>query len=198
MGSLKLVKNSFNESIQTKIDSADSLPEDVAIAGDHITQALIQGKKLLVCGEGVHAALSQIFTTHLLHRINIERPSLPIISLSDNLSLYSAINSDTGANEVFARQVRALGDAGDILLTISHDGESFACAQAIRAGLNKDMAIISLTGDSGGEIAGLTGPDDIEIRVPSANPLKIVEVHLMILNSIAYLVDINLFGDTGS
>jgi len=197
MNSLSLIKNTFNESIQTKIDTADALPEIVANAGDLITQALIQGKKLLVCGEGSNAALAQVFTTLLLHRVSIERPSLPVICLSDNLSLYSAINKDTSSNEVFARQVRALGDSGDVLLTVSQDGESFACSQAIRAGLNKDMLIISLTGDSGGEIAGLTGPDDVEIRVPSSNHLKVSEVQLMILNSLAYLVDFNLFGDTG-
>ncbi len=198
MDSLDLVKNSFTESIQIKIDSADALPELIASSGNLLTQALVSGKKILLCGTGSSAALTQIFTTLLMHRLSIERPSLPVISLADNLPLYSAISSDTGSNEVFARQVRALGEAGDILVTLSQDGNCFASAQAIRAALSRDMLIVSLTGDDGGEIAGLTGPDDIEIRVPSNNPQRVLEVQLMITNCLAYLVDTNLFGNTGN
>jgi len=198
MDPIDMVRNSFNESIQIKIDSADALPEHILAAGNMLTQTLIAGKKVLVCGSGNYSALTQIFTTHLMHQLTRERPSLPVISLSDNLALFSAISNETGSNEVFARQVRALGDESDILLTLSADGNCFACAQAIRAALSRDMYIISLTGDDGGEITGLTGPEDIEIRIPSNDPQRILEVQLMIINCLAHLVDINLFGEIGS
>ncbi len=195
MAQLEQVRNSFNESIQIKIDSADALAELISEAGAVLTQTLISNQKILTCGTGVEASLAQSFTTLLLHQTVRERPSLPAICLSDNISLYSAITEDTGSNEVFSKQVRALGNSGDVLITFSNDGNCFPCAQAIRAALNKDIMIISLTGNDGGEIAGLTGPDDIEIRVPSANPQRVSEVQLMILNCLASLVDINLFGD---
>ncbi len=195
MEQLELVRNSFNESIQIKIDSADALAEIISDAGAVLTQALVSNNKILTCGTNIEASLAQSFATLLLHQTERERPSLPAICLSDNISLYSAITEDTGANEVFSKQIRALGNSGDVLVTFSSDGNCFACAQAIRAALNKDLMIISLTGNDGGEIAGLTGPDDIEIRVPSANPQRVSEVQLMILNCLASQVDINLFGD---
>ncbi len=195
MPQLEQVRNSFNESIQTKIDSADALPELVASAAEILTQALVSEHKILTRGTGVEAALAQSFATLLLHQLQRERPSLPAICLSDNIPLFSAITKDTGANEVFAKQVRSLGNAGDVLVTFSNDGNCFACAQAIRAALSKDLLIISLSGNDGGEIAGLTGPDDVEIRVPSANPQRVSEVQLMVLNCLASLLDINLFGD---
>jgi len=195
MEQLELVRNCFNESIQIKIDSADALAEIISEAGAVLTQALISNNKILTCGTNVGASLAQSFATLLLHQTHRERPSLPVICLSDNISLFSAINHDIGANEVFAKQIRALGDSGDVLVTFSSDGNCFACAQAIRAALNKDLMIVSLTGNDGGEIAGLTGPEDIEIRVPSGNSQRVSEVHLMILNCLATQVDINLFGD---
>ncbi len=195
MSSVELVKNIFNESIQTKIDSADALPELVARAGTLVTQALISNHKILLCGTGIEATLAQAFTTLLLHQVHNERPGLPAICLSDNVSLLSAINNDNNPNEVFAKQVRALGRAGDILVTLTKDGNCFPCAQAIRAALSKDLLIVSISGDDGGQIAGLTGPDDVEILIPSTNSLRVNEVQLMIINCLACVVDSNLFGE---
>lgn len=193
MNTLDFVKNAFNESIQTKIDSADALPDLVARTGSIMTQALIANKKILVCGTGVEATLAQAFSTLLIHQIERERPSLPAICLCDNFSLFSAVYSDN--NEIFSKQVRAFGNSGDILLSISEDGNCLSCVQAVRAALNKDMLIVSLSGDDGGQIAGLTGPDDIKLLIPSTKSLKVNEVQLMILNCLASLIDKNLFGD---
>ncbi|HFB64402.1 MAG TPA: SIS domain-containing protein [Aeromonadales bacterium] len=195
MSSVELVKNVFNESIQTKIDSADALPELVARASELITRALVSNNKILLCGTGIEATLAQAFTTLLLHQVQKERPGLPAICLSDNVSLITAINDDNNLNEVFSKQVRALGNAGDILISITKDGNCFPCVQAIRAALSKDMLIVALSGDDGGQIAGLTGADDVEILIPSTNTLRVNEVQLMIINCIATVVDSNLFGE---
>jgi len=193
MNTLDFVKNAFNESIQTKIDSADALPDLVAKAGAIMTQALISNKKILICGTGVEATLAQAFATLLIHQIERERPSLPAICLSDNFSLFSAVYSQN--NEIFSKQVRALGNSGDILVSISKDGNCMSCVQAVRAALNKDMIIVSLCGDDGGQIAGLTGPEDIKLLIPSTHTLKVNEVQLMVINCLASLIDTNLFGD---
>ncbi len=195
MSSVELVKNIFNQSIQTKIDSADALPDVVARASELITNALVSDNKILICGTGVEATLAEAFTTLLIHQVHKERPSLPAICLSDNISLITGVHNDNNLNEVFSKQVRALGHAGDILISITRDGNCFPCAQAIRAALNKDMLIIALSGDDGGQIAGLTSADDVEILIPSTHSLRVNEVQLMIINCIATVVDSNLFGE---
>lgn len=195
MNTVDRVKEQFNRSIQCKIDAADMLPEKVAAAADLIVQTLVSDRKIMVCGDGISGELGDMFANQLMHQIQRERPSLPVISLTANAALYSAIARDTGLNEVYARQIRALGQSGDVLVVVTANDQSPSCAQAIRTALSRDMLIIVIAGDNDGEIWSLTGYDDVEIRINATQRQHIYEVQLMVLNTIAHLIDVALFGE---
>ncbi len=195
METLARVRENFNRSIQSKIDAADTLPEKVAAAAELMVHTLISDRKIMVCGDGISGELGDMFANQLMHQIQRERPALPVISLTANAALYSAIARDTGLNEVYARQIRALGQNGDVLVVVTANDQSPSCAQAIRTALSRDMLIIAIAGDNDGEIWSLTGADDVEIRINATRRQHIYEVQLMVLNTLAELIDISLFGE---
>ena len=149
------IRNLFTESIQTKIDAADALPDDIARAADMLVNALTQGKKILCCGNGGSAGDALHFASEMVNRFERERPSLPAIALNSDVNTMTAIANDYGYDEVFSKQVKAIGQPGDILLGFSTSGNSKNVIEAIKAALNRDMLIITLTGKDGGEMAGL-------------------------------------------
>lgn len=187
------IKEHFTESIQTKIAAAEVLAEDIQTAAQMLTICLLNGNKILACGNGVMAALGQLFVTQLVHKFDTERPSLPAISLTADSLLLSGIAAETGYDDIYAKQVRALGQHGDILLLLSAEGNDKALLKAAEAALGRDMTLIALTGNDGGEMAGLLGPSDVEIRVPSANKARILEVNLLCLQCLSDLIDRTLF-----
>lgn len=189
------IKDIFTESIQTKIAAADALPESIAKAGETMVKCLLDGNKILSCGNGGSAGDAQHFSSEMLNRFERERPGLPAIALNTDTGTLTSIANDYSYNEVFSKQVRALGQAGDILLAISTSGNSRNIIQAMEAALAKDMLIVALTGKDGGEMAGLVGPNDVEIRVPSNSTARIQEVHLVIIHSLCDLIDRQLFGN---
>jgi DnaA initiator-associating protein len=192
---IERIRNTFTESIQTKIAAADALPEKIAKAADLIVNCLLNGGKILTCGNGGSAGDAQHFSSEMVNRFERERPPLPAISLSTDVSILTSIANDYGFKEVFSKQVKALGQADDILLVFSTSGNSQNVIEAMRTALAKDMLIIACTGKDGGELAGLIGPTDVEIRVPSNSTARIQEVHLVIIHSLCDLIDNRLFGE---
>lgn len=187
------IKENFTESIQTKIAAAEALSDDIQTAAQMLTICLLNGNKILSCGNGSAAALSQLFVSQLVHRYETERPSLPAIALNADNVLLSGIAAENGFDEIYAKQVRALGQSGDIMLMIAGAGRDKALIKAAEAALSRDMTIIALTGADGGELAGLLGPSDVEIRVPSASMPRILEVNLLCLQCLCDLIDRTLF-----
>lgn len=183
----------FAESIQTKIVAAEALPEVIEKAAIALSEALIRGNKILICGNGGAAALAQIFSSHLLNKYEKERPSLPAIAITADSALVSAIATDSHFDEIYAKQISALAQNGDVLLTISHGGNSRNMIKAVETALSKSIQIISLNGVDGGELAGLLGSDDIEIRAPSDRGSRIEEIHLLVINCLSDLIDQQLF-----
>jgi len=183
----------FAESIQTKIVAAEALPEFIEKAAKAIADTLINGNKILVCGNGGAAALSQIFASHLLNKYEKERPSLPAISITADSALLSAIATDSHFDEIYAKQISAIAQTGDILMVICHGGNSRNMIKAVEVALSKSIQIIALNGVDGGELAGLLGSDDIEIRAPSDKGSRIEEVHLLVINCLSDLIDQQLF-----
>ncbi|WP_252179331.1 phosphoheptose isomerase [Endozoicomonas sp. 4G] len=183
----------FSDSIDAKIRAADSLPPLIAQASEMMVQSLLNEGKILTCGNGGSAGDAQHFVSGLLNRYERERPSLPAMSLcADSLTL-SSIANDTSFHEVFSKQVRALGQQGDILLAISTSGNSPNIVQAIQAAHDRDVHVIALTGKSGGDMARLLHPEDIEIRVPDNSSPRIREVHTLIIHCLCDLIDEYLF-----
>lgn len=190
------IKANFTESIQTKIAAIEILPPAIERAAMMMVEALIRGNKILACGNGGSAMHAQQFVAKLLNRYERDRPSLPALSLTADNATITSIANDYSYDEVFSKQVRALGQTGDILLAISTSGHSRNVIHAMEAALSRDMTIVALTGSDGGEMAGLLGPSDVEIRVPSNRAARIEEVHLLVIHSLCECIDNSLFPET--
>jgi len=190
---LERIKDSFTESIQTKIDAAGALPEPIEKAAEMMVRCLLGGNKILSCGNGGSAGDAQHFSAELLNRYEIERPPLPAIALSCDTSTITAIANDYHYDEIFSKQIFALGQPGDILLAISTSGNSGNIIKAMEAALSRDMTIVALTGKDGGSMAGLMSAGDVEIRVPSNVTARIQEVHLLVIHCLCDNIDRTLF-----
>ena len=190
------IKANFTESIQTKIAASEVLPEAIANASMMMVEALIRGNKILSCGNGGSAGDAQHFSSELLNRYERDRPSLPAMALTTDSSTITSIANDYSYDEVFSKQVRALGQPGDILLAISTSGNSRNVINAMEAALSRDMTIVALTGKDGGEMAGFLGTNDVEIRVPSNRTARIQEVHLLAIHNLCECIDNTLFPDS--
>ena len=192
------IRDLYNESIQTQIASVDLLSEHIERAGSALVNALLNGHKILTCGIGGSAGVAQIFASALINRLNRERPSLPAMALnSDGVSM-SAISDDLSFNEVYAKQIRAIGQHGDVLVALSTSGNARSVIAAMEAALSRDMLIIALTGKDGGSMAGLLGSADVELRVPSNVSARIQESHLFIVHCLCDHIDRALFGSVGA
>lgn len=184
----------FQSSIETKQQSTAVLAPVIEQAADSMVQALLSGGKILSCGNGGSAGDAQHFSSELLNRFERERPSLPAVALTTDSSTVTSIANDYSYNEVFSKQIRALGNAGDVLLAISTSGNSANVVQAIQAAHDREMRVVALTGKDGGDMTSLLLPDDIEIRVPSNVTARIQEVHLLAIHCLCDLIDWQLFG----
>ncbi|MGL4352040.1 MAG: SIS domain-containing protein, partial [Plesiomonas shigelloides] len=141
---LEQIKACFTESIQTQIAAAEALPDAIARAALVMAQCLLNGNKILCCGNGASAANAQHFTACLVNRYETERPSLPAIALTADSIMLTAIGNDDWQTEIYSKQVRALGQNGDILLAISTKGNSKDIVKAVEAAVTRDMTIIAL------------------------------------------------------
>ncbi|OGT61845.1 MAG: phosphoheptose isomerase [Gammaproteobacteria bacterium RIFCSPHIGHO2_12_FULL_43_28] len=191
---IERIKAGFTESIQTKINTADAILNIIAEASEEIVQALLEGHKILTCGNGGSACDALRFSSEMLNRFRQERPGLPAIALTADISTLTAIANDYHFSDVFAKQVRTLGQPGDLLLAISTSGNSANIVSAIKAAHDKDMNVIALTGFDGGKLVDHLHEKDIEIRVPGYDTARIQETHLLILHCICDIIDYRLFG----
>lgn len=189
------VFSTFLASAQTKQNCAEALAPTISAAAEHMANALLDGKKILVCGNGGSAADAQHFSSELLNRFELERPALPAIALTTDSSTLTSIANDYRYEQVFSRQIQALGQRGDLLLAISTSGNSPSILRAAEAAMEREMTIIALTGRDGGELARMTREnEDLVICVPSAVTARIQEVHLLTLHCLCDLIDQQLLG----
>lgn len=187
--------NHFSASIDTKIKASEQLPPFIEHAANMMVASLVSGGKILSCGNGGSAGDSQHFSSEMLNRFERERPSLPAIALTTDSSTVTSIANDYSYNEVFSKQIRALGNPGDILLAISTSGGSKNVIEAIKAAHDREMQVVALTGKDGGDMASLLTNNDVEIRVPSDVTARIQEVHLLVIHCLCDLIDCALFGE---
>jgi len=197
MDPVQRVRKNFAESIQVKTEAAERLAPVIAAAADMMTQCLLNEHKVLSCGNGGSAADAQHFSAEMLNRFEMERPGLPAVALTTDTSTLTSIANDYQFADVFAKQIRALGRPGDVLLAISTSGESPNIIHAVDAAHDREMKVVALTGREGGQIADLIREHDVEIRVPSWSTARIQEVHIMILHSLCDLIDHQLLGVEG-
>jgi len=196
MDPVKRVRDHFTESIAVKEISGEQLAESIAAAGLVMSDALLDDGKILSCGNGGSAADAQHFSSELLNRFEMERPGLPALALTTDSSTLTSISNDYAYEEIFAKQVRALGKSQDVLLAISTSGNSENVLRAISAAHERGMRVVALTGCDGGRMADSFAADDVEIRVPATRTARIQEVHLVVIHCLCDLIDTALLGES--
>ena len=184
----------FQDSIAVKRQSLEVLIEPIHRAGEAMVNSLLNNGKILSCGNGGSAGDAQHFSAELLNRFEKERPGLPAIALTTDSSTLTAIANDYSYEEIFSKQVSALGQAGDVLLAISTSGNSANVAAAMKAAQEREMLTVVLSGNDGGTMKSMLGEQDIEIRVPSRRTARIQEVHLVVIHCLCDFIDTQLFG----
>jgi len=194
MDPIERITQQFSDSIQTKQQALETVAPGIAHAAELMTRALLSDRKILACGNGGSAADAQHFSSELLNRFEMERPGLPAIALTTDSSTLTSIANDYDFGDVFAKQVRALGQPGDVLLAISTSGSSPNVVQAARAAHAREMEVVALTGRDGGELSSLLKGHDVEIRVPAPSTARIQEVHILVIHCLCDLIDLQLLG----
>ncbi|MBA2653975.1 MAG: phosphoheptose isomerase [Gammaproteobacteria bacterium] len=195
MSVIERIKQHFHDSISIKSLSAELLPNAIASAGQLMVQALLDNHKILSCGNGGSAADAQHFSSEMINRFETERPSLPAIALTTDTSTLTSIANDYHYDEIFAKQIKGLGQAGDILFAISTSGNSGNMVKAVQVAHDRNLHVIALTGKDGGQMASLLQGNDVEIRVPAQSTARIQETHLLIIHCLCDLIDRTLFSN---
>ncbi|SDH81155.1 phosphoheptose isomerase [Propionivibrio dicarboxylicus] len=184
----------FADSAQTKLDAVELLSPLIAQAAETMVASLVGNGKVLACGNGGSAADAQHFAAELVGRFEVERQGLAAIALTTDTSIMTAVGNDYGYNTIFERQVRALGQSGDVLLAISTSGNSPSIIEAINAAHENDLRVVALTGKGGGKMGAMLRDGDIHLCVPSSRTARIQEVHLLTIHCLCDAIDCLLLG----
>lgn len=190
------IQNQFTESIATKEKALAAMAVPIEAAIRVMATSLAAGGKVMACGNGGSAADSQHFAAELLNRFEKERAPLAAIALTTDTSTLTSIANDYAYDQVFAKQVAALGRPGDVLLAISTSGNSPNVAEAIKVAHARGVRIVALTGKGGGTIGKQLKSDDIHLCVPADRTARIQEVHLLTLHCLCDGIDALILGET--
>ena len=194
MDSIKRVTQHFEASAQLKLSMAQVLAPTIAGAAQLMVKCLLSDGKILACGNGGSAADAQHFSAELLNRFEMERPGLACVALTTDSSTITSIANDYTFEQIFSKQVRALGRKGDVLLAISTSGNSPNIIDAIHAAHERNVHVVALTGRNGGKIGQLMTGQDVHICVVSDSTARIQEVHLLTLHCLCDAIDCSLLG----
>jgi phosphoheptose isomerase len=189
-----LIATSFQSTIETIAMSVDDLAGPIESGSELLANALLNDHKIISCGNGVDATLAQQFANNLLSRFEHDRPALPALALGGDGSTLTAIVQSNGINDIFSRQIRALGQQGDILLCINSTRNSPGLLRAIQAAHERNMQVVALSNSGDSEMSTLMGMEDVGITVAAPSQARTVELHTMTLNSLCELIEHRLFG----
>ena len=184
----------FTDSAHLKLQALEVLVDPIARAAERMVQCLMNEGKIMSCGNGGSAADAQHFAAEMLNRFERERPGLAALALTTDSSTMTSIANDYAFEQIFSKQLRALGQPNDLLLAISTSGNSKNILEAIHAAHERDIGVVALTGNGGGEIAEALYPSDIHLCVPSNITARIQEVHLLTLHCLCDAIDYSLLG----
>ncbi|CAI06928.1 Phosphoheptose isomerase [Aromatoleum aromaticum EbN1] len=188
------ISRQFEDSARIKLEALEALAAPIAGAVEIMIGSLLNNGKILACGNGGSAADAQHFAAELVNRFEMERPPLAAIALTTDTSTLTSIANDYDFTQVFSKQVRALGHPGDVLLAISTSGNSPNVIEAIAAAREREMRVIALTGNDGGQIGALLDDGDVHLCVPAQRTARIQEVHLLTLHCLCDGIDCLLLG----
>lgn len=189
------IQQQFFDSADLKYAAAEILAKPIADAVNAIVGCITGGGKVLACGNGGSASDAQHFAAEFIGRFERERPGLAAIALTTDSSILTAISNDYAYEVVFAKQVQALGNPGDVLLALSTSGNSANVLAAVEAAQSKEMTVIALTGRGGGKMREQLTETDVHICVPHERTARIQEVHLLVLHCLCDAVDLQLLGE---
>jgi D-sedoheptulose 7-phosphate isomerase len=189
------LKAHFDEGVELRLRMAQTLPREIARAGEALAAAIRAGGKALACGNGGSAADCQHFAAELVGRFERERPGMPAIALTVDSSALTAIANDYDFDRVFSKQVEALGRPGDMLLAISTSGNSRNVVEAMKAAQAKGLAVIALTGRDGGAMAKMVRANDFHLNVSHPRTMRVQEIHLLVIHCLCEVVDNVIYGE---
>ncbi|MDO8348290.1 MAG: phosphoheptose isomerase [Rugosibacter sp.] len=195
MSLIHRVQQNFHDSIETKQRAVTTLTEPIEAAVRLMVHSLRHGGKIMACGNGGSAADSQHFAAELLNRFEKERPPLAAIALTTDTSTLTSIANDYRYEDVFSKQIQALGKAGDVLLAISTSGNSPNVIEAIHVAHALGVRVVALTGRGGGKMTALLKADDIHLCVPAERTARIQEVHLLTIHCLCDGIDALILGE---
>ncbi len=195
MDHYQIIADNFQSTIETIAMSVDSLAEAIEHGSELMARALLADRKIIACGNGVDAALAQLFACILLNRFEADRPALPALTLGAENACVTAIAQSSSINDIFSRQLRALGQAGDILLCINSSRGAGNLLRAVQTAQDRNMGVILLSNSRDGELGVLIRPEDVQLQVPAKRQARIVEMHTMVIHSFCELIDHSLFGN---
>jgi D-sedoheptulose 7-phosphate isomerase len=191
---LQRIQQQFIDSADLKYQCAQSLAPQVEAATQAVLASVTGGGKVLTCGNGASASAAQHFAASFVGRYERERPELAALCLSADAAVLTGIATDFDTRMVFSRQVRALGQAGDVLLVLSTSGNSANVLAAVEAAHEREMTVVALTGGRGGRLLQILRDTDVQICVPHDVPARVLEVHHLVLHCICDGVDAQLLG----
>ena len=194
MDLISRISENFSESAHLKLQSMDALAKPIAAAAERMVQCLRADGKILACGNGGSAADCQHFSAELLNRFEMERPGLAAIALTTDTSTLTSIANDYDFEQIFSKQVRALGHKNDVLLAITTSGNSKNVLAAVAAAHENGMSVVALTGHNGGRMTEVLQASDIHVCVPAQSTARIQEVHLLTLHCLCDAIDCLLLG----
>jgi D-sedoheptulose 7-phosphate isomerase len=194
MDLISRISENFSESAHLKLQSMDALAKPIAAAAERMVQCLRADGKILACGNGGSAADSQHFAAELLNRFEMERPGLAAMALTTDTSTITSIGNDYDFEQIFSKQVRALGHKNDVLLAITTSGNSKNVLAAVAAAHENGMRVVALTGRNGGKMTEILQSADIHVCVPAQSTARIQEVHLLTLHCLCDAIDCLLLG----
>jgi len=189
------IQQHFVDSADLKYQAAQTLNKPIAAAIQAVLACVTSGGKVLACGNGGSAADAQHFAAEFVGRFERERPELGAIALTTDSSILTAVANDYDFTQIFSKQVRALGQAGDVLLAITTSGNSANVLAAVEAAHSREMTVVALTGRGGGRMGQALRETDVHICVPHERTARIQEVHLLAIHCICDGVDATLLGD---
>jgi D-sedoheptulose 7-phosphate isomerase len=189
------IQQQFTDSAQTKQQALAAMAGPIEAAVRAMVASLKAGGKIMACGNGGSAADSQHFSAELLNRFEKERPPLAAIALTTDTSTLTSIANDYRYEDVFAKQVQALGRKGDVLLAISTSGNSPNVIEAMHKAHAQGITVVALTGKQGGKMTALLAPGDIHLCVPAERTARIQEVHLLTIHCLCDGIDALILGE---
>ena len=189
------IEQQFIDSADLKYQCAQIVSKAIAAAVQALLVCVTSGGKVLVCGNGGCAALAQHFAASFVGRFERDRPELAALALAADSTVLTGAANDQSFSTVFARQVRALGGSGDVLLALSVGGNCANLQEAIDAAHEREMVVVGLSGQGGGQMVQMLRDTDVHVSVPHDRSARVLEVHMLVLHCLCDAVDAQLLGE---